>query len=213
MILAGRPVNSCRRQLERASGDLGQAEIEHLGVAAFRQEDVPRLDVAVNNALRVCRIEGVGNFNPDVQQSLHVHWTARDEVFQCLSIEELHGDEGPAPVLTNIVDCANIRVVQCRGGLGLPLEAGQGLRIAGDIVGQEFQGNETVKPSVFGFVNHPHATTAQFLDDAVVRDGLADHCRESYFGEMGKSTKAEELAVTQKGGECPYCAPSGRSQP
>ena len=34
-----------------------------------------------------------------------------------------------------------------------------------------------------------HAATAELLDDAVVRDGLADHWRESYVGEAGKSSK------------------------
>jgi hypothetical protein len=32
-----------------------------------------------------------------------------------------------------------------------------------------------------------------------VRDGLADHWRESYVCETGKSMKAVELAVSQKG--------------
>jgi hypothetical protein len=32
--------------------------------------------------------------------------------------------------------------------------------------------------------------TAELLDDAVVRDGLADHWRESYVRETGKSMKA-----------------------
>jgi hypothetical protein len=32
-----------------------------------------------------------------------------------------------------------------------------------------------MQPGVFGLVNDTHAAAAQFLDDAVVRDGLADH--------------------------------------
>jgi hypothetical protein len=32
-----------------------------------------------------------------------------------------------------------------------------------------------------------------------VRDGLADHWRESYVGEIGKSMKAVELAAAQEG--------------
>ena len=47
-----------------------------------------------------------------------------------------------------------------------------------------------MESSVLGFVDHSHTTAAQLLDDAVVRDGLADHWRESYVGEMGKSTTA-----------------------
>jgi len=43
---------------------------------------------------------------------------------------------------------------------------------------------------VLSLVDHTHATAAQPLDDAVVRDGLSDHWRESYVDETGKSMKA-----------------------
>jgi hypothetical protein len=38
---------------------------------------------------------------------------------------------------------------------------------------------------VFSFVDHTHPTATQLLDDAVVRDGLPDHWRESYDCETG----------------------------
>jgi hypothetical protein len=34
---------------------------------------------------------------------------------------------------------------------------------------------KAVESCVLGLVNHTHPTAAQLLDDAVVRDGLADH--------------------------------------
>jgi hypothetical protein len=37
------------------------------------------------------------------------------------------------------------------------------------------------------------------MDDAVVRDGLAEHWRESYVCETGKSMKGVGLARSQKG--------------
>jgi hypothetical protein len=39
---------------------------------------------------------------------------------------------------------------------------------------QEFQSYRTMEPCVFGLVHNTHPTTTEFLDDAVVRDGLAD---------------------------------------
>jgi hypothetical protein len=38
-------------------------------------------------------------------------------------------------LLVDLVDCANVGMVQGRGGLRLALEAAQGLRIAGNFVG------------------------------------------------------------------------------
>ena len=47
---------------------------------------------------------------------------------------------------------------------------------SGDFVRQELQGDEAMEASVLGLVNHTHPAAAELLDDAVVRDGLADHC-------------------------------------
>ncbi len=53
------------------------------------------------------------------------------------------------PVLfANVVNGANVRMVQRRRGLGLLLEAGQGLWIAGHIVGQKLQSHETMQSRV-----------------------------------------------------------------
>jgi hypothetical protein len=57
--------------------------------------------------------------------------------------------------------------------------------------GRRFQGDEAVELGVFGFVDHTHA------NDAIVRDGLADHAQACYGGSMPKSMKAEELAYYQ----------------
>ncbi|HXY52587.1 MAG TPA: hypothetical protein VEI01_24290 [Terriglobales bacterium] len=46
------------------------------------------------------------------------------------------------------------------------------LRVMSHIFGQELQRDETTKFGVFRLVNDTHASTAQLLDDAVVRDGL-----------------------------------------
>ena len=43
-----------------------------------------------------------------------------------------------------------------------------------------------------------HPAAPELLDNAVVRDGLTDHWRESYFGAVGKSMKAVELAMAQQ---------------
>jgi hypothetical protein len=32
-----------------------------------------------------------------------------------------------------------------------------------------------MQPGVFGFVNHTHPATAEFLNNTIVRDGLANH--------------------------------------
>ena len=51
---------------------------------------------------------------------------------------------------------------------------GRGPGVPGHVIGQELQGDEAVKPGVLGLVDHTHAPAAELLDNAVVRDGLAD---------------------------------------
>ena len=43
------------------------------------------------------------------------------------------------------------------------------------VLREELQRDKAMKLRVFGLIHHTHPTTAEFLNDAVVRDGLADH--------------------------------------
>ena len=45
----------------------GEAEVENFGVAALGDENIRRLDVAVDDALGVRGIERVGNFDGEVR--------------------------------------------------------------------------------------------------------------------------------------------------
>ena len=90
------------------------------------------------------------------------------------AIQKLHGNESLTIFLTDIVNRANILMIQSRRRLRLALEAGQCLRVSGDFFGQKLEGNEAMQPRVLGFIHHTHTAAPELLDDAVVRDGLAD---------------------------------------
>ncbi len=90
------------------------------------------------------------------------------------AVEEFHGDEGLAGVLANVVNGADVGVTERRGRAGFPFEALEGLRVVSEIVGKKFESDKTAEARVFGFVDDAHSTAAEFIDDAVVRDGLAD---------------------------------------
>jgi hypothetical protein len=66
-------------------------------------------------------------------------------------------------------------MVQSGCGLRLTLEAGKSLRILGDLIGQELQGDEAMPLYVFSFVDDTHPPAAEFFDDAIVGDSLVDH--------------------------------------
>ena len=118
-------------------------------------------------------------------------------------------------MLANVVNRADVGVIQRGGGLGFALKTGEGLRIVSYIFGQEFERDEAMQPRVLGLVHHAHSAAAQFLDDAVVRDGLADHWSEILGQEQGKSMKVWKLGARRKSGGpieiSQECAQSERS--
>src|SRR5271157_3495548 len=121
--------------------------------------------------------------------------------------QKLHGDKGLPVLLANVINRADVRMVQRRRGLGFALKARQRLRIAGHFLGQELERDKAMQPRVLGLVDDAHAAASKLFDDAVVRDGLADHdlpgifgtCMKSKYGRRDvsdKSTKAVELTAT-----------------
>ena len=90
-------------------------------------------------------------------------------------VEKLHGDEGLAILFADVVDGADVRMVQGGCGLGFALEAGQRLRVAGHFLGQKLEGHKAVQTRVFRFVDDAHPAAAQLLDNAVVRNRLTQH--------------------------------------
>jgi hypothetical protein len=55
---------------------------------------------------------------------------------------------------------------------------------------------EAIQLNVLCLVDDTHSATTELLDDAIMRDGLANHRRECYVQEQIKSMKPEEMAIT-----------------
>jgi hypothetical protein len=130
-----------------------------------------------------------------------IHWQrfAHDALAERLAFQQLHRDERLPMLVVNFVDRADVGVIEGRGSFGFALEAAKSLEVLRDIIGQEFQRDETVQLDVLGLIDDTHAAPAQLLQDAVVRDGFANHAQACYGRSVGKSMEAVELAVSQKG--------------
>ena len=161
-------------------GQLRQAEIQNLRLAASRHKKVRGLDIAMDDALRLCRLQCIRDLNGEIQELLR--WQGRgtrrsypQAVLKRLALQKLHDDEGLTFVLSNLVNRADIGVIECRGSLRFTLEPFQGLSVLGEFFRQEFQGDGALELGVLGLIDHTHAPAAQLLQDAVVGEGLTNH--------------------------------------
>src|SRR5208282_1698886 len=129
-VLGQVPANRRSEAANRCSRELGQAEVENLGVSPVGDKNVCRLDVAVDDSLGVRGVESVGNLNRQAEQDFRLHGLSADAMLERLAVQKLHGNERLPVLLADIVNRANVGVIERRGGLGFALEAGQCLRVA-----------------------------------------------------------------------------------
>ena len=151
----------------------------------------------MHNALGVGRVEGVGDINGDRHQQLDLKRLIADQVLQGLAFQVLHGDEGAPVVLANVVNCANIRMIQAGSGLRFAAKAAEQMLVGVDFVGKKFEGDEAPQASVLGLENHAHPPAAEFFNHPVMRDSLADHvCERDSLAASLWSTEGEVNGIS-----------------
>src|SRR5579884_3720666 len=89
-------------------------------------------------------------------------------------VEKLHRDEKLIAMLSDLVDRANIWMIQSGCSSRFTAKALERLRITGKLIGKEFQCDEPAEFRILSLVNHTHTATAKFLDDSVVQNVFAD---------------------------------------
>ena len=99
----------------------------------------------------------------------------RQPFVQRLALQPFHDDERLAVVFADIVDGADVRVVEGGRGARFDAEAFDRLAIARQFLGDELKSDRTSQAAVIGAKDHAHATRAELRDDAIVRNRLADH--------------------------------------
>src|SRR4029077_9972872 len=90
----------------------GQSEIEDLGVSALGHEEIRGLDIAMDDSFGVGGIEGVGDLDSQVEQRFEVDGARVDAVLEGFAVEKFHGDKSFAIVVADVVDGADVWMVQ-----------------------------------------------------------------------------------------------------
>src|ERR1051326_1638566 len=92
-----------------------------------------------------------------------------------LAFEEFHHDVWLTLVLANVVNRADVGVIQSGGRAGLAAEPFQCLLVLKGLLGQKLERHAAAKSGVFTSVDHSHAATSELVENAVVSDSLAGH--------------------------------------
>jgi hypothetical protein len=177
--------------LRRAHKDAGARQAFAAGVAALGclrdakigqqhppidiDHDVLGLDITVNCALTMRVIERRRNRADNRDRVTKPQRAAllNDRV-QRVAAHIFHRNIVQAILLTNIVNCYDIRVAQIRGGYRLALKPLREFRIDRQLREQDFDRNSSLELRIQGTINARHSTAPDLLLDREATELLAD---------------------------------------
>ncbi len=150
---------------------LGQAEVGDLGLAVERQQDVGRLQVAVDDAPRVCLGHRATKRHHHRRRRSRRLRLAADGLGEAAPGDEFQGEVRQPLVVAVLVNLDDTRVLDLGDGAGLDVEPSD-LVARGVRPGQDhLQRDQAIQPDVPGLVNDAHAASADLRDDLVARHG------------------------------------------
>ncbi|NUM69147.1 hypothetical protein HUU39_28430 [candidate division KSB1 bacterium] len=101
--------------------------------------------------------------------------TALQRLAQGLAFHEFHDDEVNAILFVNVVNGANIGMIQRRGGLRFLGEAEKAFLVGDEMGWEDFESDGTQEAGVKGLVDHPHPAFAKFALNPIMRYRLTQH--------------------------------------
>src|SRR6185295_11095244 len=94
--------------------ELGQSEVRELGISVLRDENVLRLDVAVEDACSMGGGQSVGNPDEQLEDLPPVSLAAESPIVECAAIDQFRREVLAPLKFACIVNGQNMRMVQRR---------------------------------------------------------------------------------------------------
>ena len=129
----------------------------------------------MDDAGRVSHLECIGSLYPKVQELVERNGFPLDAILQRRALQAFHNDEKPVLVFADIVDGADVGVIQRRRRARFPLKSFARLRILSQLLGKELQRHAPAEALVFRLVYNAHSAPAQLSYNAVMGDRLIEH--------------------------------------
>jgi hypothetical protein len=121
----------------------------------------------MNEPARVRRIERVRERNPVVDDLFDVERAALQAVLEGFALQPLHDEEAVPIGIADVVQGADVGMVQRGDGPRFPIEPGAGAGVAGEFSRQHLDRDRAVEPGVAGLVHFAHAAGSERFDDFV----------------------------------------------
>ena len=149
---------------------LGQPEIQDLHVAAARDHDVVRLQIAVHQTGRVRRREAGGHLHRNLDCPRRGKRASLDRAPQGVPADQLGSDPVDTVVATDVVNGDDVGVVERAGRARFPLETGDAVRVAGQAGGQHLNRHVPLQACVARAPYLAHPTPAQQVHNLEVTE-------------------------------------------
>ena len=177
-----RPCPPLVASLDRGCDGTGKPEIEQLGARA-RHDDVARFQVTVHDAVPVRLIESVGDLNRKPQRLLNGQGPAREQLGERLALQVFHDEKVDSVLAADVIERADVGVIQTGDSPGLPLEPQLPLRVLRPVARQYLEGNAAPQARVGRAINLSHSARPEGLGDLVrtqPRSGNERHSGQLY---------------------------------
>ena len=176
----GRAEHHAGRGLPSRLAETGNSEVRHhRPPSPLVEEDVRRLDVAVDHALRVRVGERPRDFPHHPRHFARWQRAARcDPLRERSPIDVRHHDEDEAVDLLDGVNRDDVRMREPGGSTRLAHEPFAEVRVVGELRRQELDGNLTIEPHLACEVHDSHSAPAELAVKRVSADDGLLECDE-----------------------------------
>ena len=112
-------------------------------------------------------VERVGDLDREAEGLIDRNRAAGDAVGERLAVEKLHHQKIALAIATDVVERADVRMIEARDRARLALQSRAELRVRGELGGEDFHRDVAPEARVDGAIDLAHATRADRADDLV----------------------------------------------
>jgi hypothetical protein len=149
----------------------GETEVEDLGETAIGQHHIGRFQITMKDAEGVGGTEAVGDLDADGENELQAGGAFDDELVERLPGHVLHDDEGFLALFADLIDGADVGMLDGGGHAGFAQNGGAHLLLGESAALEDLQYDGAHQLRVIRKVHDAAAARSQLAGQLIVRDG------------------------------------------